>query len=107
MTIKYSLNHISTCTSDYFSGHHLPVIQVLVDENTTYFDIKLALLDTYQSIGHIDDIDTHLYVEAVHDLFINITSLDYVPSVLHNVGNMSDCEDWDLYMYFTLNIEEN
>lgn len=98
----YTLSHIDTCNSQYFSGHHLPVIQVLVDENTTYQDIKLAMLDTYSSIDHIEDIDTDKYVEAVHDLFSNFTSLDYVPDTLYEVGSMEEEEEWDLYMYFVV-----
>lgn len=98
----YTLSHIDTCRADYFSGHHLPVVQVLVDENTTYQDIKLALLDTYSSIDHIEDIDTDKYVEAVHDLFSNFTSLDYVPDTLYEVGSMEEQEEWDLYMYFVV-----
>lgn len=98
----YTLSHIDTCRADYFSGHHLPVVQVLVDENTTYQDIKLALLDTYTSIDHIEDIDTDKYVEAVHDLFSNFTSLDYVPDTLYEVGSMEEQEEWDLYMYFVV-----
>lgn len=98
----YTLSHIDTCRADYFSGHHLPVVQVLVDENTTYQDIKLAMLDTYSSIDHIEDIDTDKYVEAVHDLFSNFTSLDYVPDTLYEVGSMEKEEEWDLYMYFVV-----
>lgn len=103
----YTLSHIDTCRADYFSGHHLPVVQVLVDENTTYQDIKLALLDTYSSVDHIEDIDTDKYVEAVHDLFSNFTSLDYVPDTLYEVGSMEEQEEWDLYMYFVVEGVEN
>ena len=105
--MKYELSHIDTCWSDYFSGHHLPVIQVLVDENTTYQDIKLALLDTYHLVDHIDDIDCEKYIEAVHELFSNFETLTFVPDTLYEVGSMEDNEEWDLYMYFTLmEIEE-
>lgn len=103
----YALSHIDTCNSQYFAGHHLPVVQVLVDENTTYQDIKLSLLDTYSSIDHIEDIDTDKYIQAVHDLFSNFTSLDYVPDILYEVGNMEDEEEWDLYMYFVVEGVEN
>ena len=97
----YELNHIDTCTSSYFQGSSLPVVQVLVDENTTYMDIKLALLD-HTSVDHIEDIDLTAYDEAVNDLFSNFTSLTYVPDTLYGVGNMNDHEKWDLYMYFAL-----
>jgi hypothetical protein len=74
----------------------------MVDENTTYQDIKLALLDTYSSVDHIEDINLDKYVEAVHELFANFTTLTYVPESLYAVGNMEDFDEWDLYMYFTI-----
>ncbi len=40
---KYNIAHIDTCNSQYFGGHNLPVVQVLVDENTPFKDIKEAL----------------------------------------------------------------
>ena len=100
--MKYSLSHIDTCNSQYFSGHHLPVVQVLVDENTTYMDVKLSLLDTYSSVDHIEDIDVDAYVEAVHEFFANFTSLDYVPDSFYGMGSMEDGEEWDCYMYFVV-----
>jgi hypothetical protein len=78
----------------------------MVDENTTYQDIKLSLLDTYYSIDHLEDIDSDKYVEAVHELFANFTSLTYVPNTLHDVGSVEDEEEWDLYMYFTISTVE-
>jgi hypothetical protein len=74
----------------------------MVDENTTYQDIKLALLDTYSSVDHIEDINVDKYVEAVHELFANFTTLAYVPDTLYDVGNMEDYDEWYLYMYFTI-----
>ncbi len=105
--MKYELNHLATCHSDYFQGSRLPVVQVMIDENTTYQDIKLALLDTYSSIDHIEDIDVDKYVEAVHELFSNFTTLTYVPDSLYDVGNMEDFDQWDLYMYFTITTVED
>lgn len=103
----YSLHHIDTCTSDYFSGHHLPVIQVLVDEETTYQNIKDSLLDIYTSTDHIEDLNVEEYKEAVEELFTNFTSLNYVPDTLYNVGTFEEREENDLYMYFVLEtIEE-
>lgn len=103
--MKYELNHIDTCNSSYFGGHHLPVVQVMVDENTTYQDIKLELLNDFNTC-HLDDLNWDVYVEAVHELFANFTSLTYVPDTLHNVGSMEDFDDWDLYMYFTISTVE-
>lgn len=99
--VRYSLSHIDTCTTDYFPGHHLPVAQVLVDENSTYQDIKNGLL-SYWATDHIEDLDVDAYETAVNELFENFTSLDYVPDTLAEVGSMEDDEQWDLYMYFVI-----
>lgn len=99
--VRYSISHIDTCTADYFSGHHLPVAQVLVDENSTYKDIKEGLL-SYWATDHIEDLDTEAYETAVNELFENFTTLDYVPDTLADVGSMEDDDMWDLYMYFVI-----
>lgn len=99
--VRYSLSHLDTCTTDYFSGHHLPVAQVLVDENSTYQDIKNGLL-SYWATDHIEDLDVDAYEAAVNELFENFTTLDYVPDTLAEVGSMEDDEQWDLYMYFVI-----
>jgi hypothetical protein len=103
---RYSLSHIDTCSSDYFSGHHLPVVQVLVDENSTYKDIKDGLL-SYWATDHIEDLNTEAYELAVNELFENFTSLDYVPDTLAYVGGSMEEEDWDLYMYFVIDLGED
>jgi len=100
--MAYTLSHIDTCCLDYFRGSDLPVASILVDENTTYGDIKEALLNINYSIDHIDNIDVDAYVHAVHELFSSITSLDRVPETLRNVGDMCDSMEWDLYMYFSI-----
>lgn len=99
--VRYSISHIDTCNTDYFSGHHLPVAQVLVDENSTYQDIKNGLL-SYWATDHIEDLDVDAYETAVNELFENFTTLDYVPDTLAEVGSMEDDEQWDLYMYFVI-----
>lgn len=100
---KYNLTCMAICNSQYFGGHHLPVVQVLVDEDTTYKDIKDSLLDIYTSTDHIEDLDVEAYKAAVEELFVNFTTLDYVPDSLYYIGSMDDAEnneEWDCYMYF-------
>lgn len=99
--VRYSLSHIDTCNTDYFRGHHLPVAQVLVDENSTYKDIKEGLL-SHIATCHIEDLDVDAYETAVNELFENFTTLDYVPDTLAEVGLMEDDDMWDLYMYFVI-----
>lgn len=100
--MKYNLVNVDICNSQYFGGHHLPVVQVLVDENTTYQQIKNALLDVYSSTDHIEDIDIEAYVQAVEDLFSNFTTLDYVPDGFYGIGSFEDDEEHDVYMYFVV-----
>lgn len=102
--VRYILSHVDTCTSDYFCGYgsDREVIQVLVDETSTYQDIKDGIL-TWQARDHIEDLDVEAYTEAVMELFKDIKfPATTIPKVLQGVGSMEDKEDWDLYMFFTL-----
>lgn len=107
--MKYRLNCIGTfCTeterSESLDTSPHPVVKVDVDENSTYMGIKLRLLDTDSILQNVwQDIDEEAYVEAVHEFFINFTTLTYVPDILYDVGNMWDSiHDWNLYMWFTI-----
>jgi hypothetical protein len=98
----YQLNYLCTCTTDYFQGSSKPVVQVLVDENSTYQDIKSNLLE-YIATCHLEDLDIEAYELAVNDLFKNFTFLaTRVPEQLINIGSMEEQDEWNLYMYFTL-----
>lgn len=102
--VRYILSQVDTCTSDYFCGYgsDREVIQVLVDENSTYQDIKSGLLE-WQATDHIDELDTEAYESAVEELFKDIKfPATTIPKVLQGVGSMEDCDEWDLYMFFTL-----
>jgi hypothetical protein len=104
--MKYHLSNVAICNSQYFGGHHLPVVQVLVDENTTYQQVKDSLLDVYSSTDHIEDIDTEAYVQAVEGLFSNFETLDYVPDSFYDIGSFEDNEEHDVYMYFVVETVE-
>lgn len=104
----YNISHIDTCNSQYFSGHHLPVVQVLVDEDTTYRCIKQILLESIAT-DHLYEDDRFgtpfcyaLFKSAVEELFANFTSIDFVPDSLYGIGSMDDDEEWDCYMYFVV-----
>ena len=102
--VRYLLSHVDTCTSDYFCGYgsDREVVQVLVDENSTFQDIKSGLLSS-QATDHIDELDIEAYELAVEELFKDIKfPTMYIPKVLQGVGSMVDEENWDLYMFFTL-----
>jgi hypothetical protein len=41
--MKFELSHADTCLPDYWSGHHLPHIQIPIYRNMSMRDIKSAL----------------------------------------------------------------
>ncbi len=110
--IKYNIAHIYTCNSQYFGGHHLPIVQVLVDENTSFKDIKevLSYLQTYEHLFEDDrfstGFDVDAYKAAVEEVFSyverNHVSLERIPNDLEGIGSMDDDEEWDCYMYFVV-----
>lgn len=117
----YQLNYLCTCTTDYFQGSSKPVVQVLVDENSTFQDIQSNLLE-HIATCHLEDLDTEAYERAVNCYFkeaservatyyftaVEITDRtrfmlqSLVPEQLKGVGSMEEQDEWDLYMYFTL-----
>jgi hypothetical protein len=105
----YQLNYLCTCTTDYFQGSSKPIVQVLVDENSTFQDIKANLLE-YIATCHLEDLDAEAYERAVNEFFIAIENKyksklriqPPIPEVLESVGSMEEQDEWDLYMYFTL-----
>ncbi len=103
--MRYELNHIATCTSDYFSGHHLDVVQIAVLNTTTYGDIKNMMKDFYYAVDNIEDIDLEVYSEAVDTLFESITDLNAIPSCCSYIERSSDDDNdnyEEVYMYFSL-----
>ncbi len=103
--MRYELNHIATCTSDYFSGHHLDVVQIAVLNTTTYGDIKNMMKDFYYAVDNIEDIDLEVYSEAVDTLFESITDLNTIPPCCSYIERSSDDDNdnyEEVYMYFSL-----
>lgn len=102
--MKYELNHIDTCTSDYFSGHHLEVVQIAVLNTTTYSDIKNMLKDFYYAVDHIENIDLDVYAVAVDELFEGITNMNAIPNCCLGIEEHSSDDDYydDVYMFFSL-----
>jgi hypothetical protein len=43
--IKFECCHADTCLSDYWSGHHLPYVQIPVYRGMTLKDVKNAIKD--------------------------------------------------------------
>lgn len=101
----YTIYHNDTCLPDYFSGHHLPVVQVSVNCESTYHQIKDELL-CYQSIDHLDEIDFDDYKQAVEELFESIDDLEAIPKCVLGIESSED-EDYDsVYMYFVIETQD-
>lgn len=45
MTIKLNCSHVDTCLSDYWSGHHLPHVQIAVHKRMTINQVRDAIRD--------------------------------------------------------------
>ena len=116
---NFSLAYITTCATDYFSGYHLPVVQVLVDCETTIQDLADSLnsADTYDHLP--EEITSENYKQAVLEyfttLFLNWKTLP-VDEDSKNFWNlkwdsslesMEDYEEYDVYSYFCLEEIEN
>ena len=113
----YSLSNIDICNSQYFRGCSKPVVQVLVDCNTTYRMIKESLLDS-QTYDHLfeavrfeteeckDGFDGDIYKQAVEDFFSEFVLIDYVPDSFVDMDSMEDYEEYDCYMYFVVDLGE-
>ena len=43
--IKFECCHADTCLSDYWSGHHLPHVQIIAERGMTLAQVKSALHD--------------------------------------------------------------
>ena len=74
---KYTINHVATCCTDYFGGHHLPNFSIMVVGTATYKDIRDMMLD-WQTTDHLDrelfrdSEDYNSFRDAVEELFIRI-----------------------------------
>jgi hypothetical protein len=65
--MKFELNHADTCLSDYWSGHHLPHIQIPVYRGMSLKDIKQALRSEL-SMGCV--MGSTDYARLLHDDFV-------------------------------------
>ena len=110
----YTISHIDTCNSEYFSCHCLPTIQVMVDCNTTYQNIKDSLLD-YQTYHYLledqrfvteesaDGFNVDNYKEGVEQMFLNIADMQAIPDDLQYCESMENREEYNCYRYFEIN----
>lgn len=91
------------CNSQYFRGHHLPIVQVMVDGNTTYQELKVELLN-WQNSDHIDDLDWDAYQDAVDELFdaIKEDPSNKVFPDMEVPTTEEEMEEWDCFAFFAI-----
>ena len=93
--------------SQYFRGHHLPVVQVMVDGNTTYQELMVELLN-WQNTDHIQDLDWDAYQDAIDELFgaIKADPSNKVFPDMEVPTTEEEMEEWDCYAFFVVEMEE-
>lgn len=103
------LQYYETCNSQYHRGHHMPVVQVMVDGETTVGAVREALLDNF-AYAHLEESllksDGHYeaYREAVDECFADIITDGFIDNLWDRSLGVpeEDQEDWDCYSYFVL-----
>jgi len=108
--INHVINHVYTGTPDYFAGTNLPTVQVEVDSNTTYQDIKDMLLDSnYSHLYQLElkeEFQLDIYEQAVEDIFSDIARLGNLGNTPYVFEDIEYCEDYPCYSIFTVNLVE-
>ncbi len=90
---KLTISHYDTCLPDYFSGHHLPYIQIPAYKmtlETLKQDLKHEAGEFICNLG--DDISEELY-NAILSAIDDITLLDGVTTVFDNIDSDDDDQD--------------
>ena len=104
------IQYYTTCHSQYFGGHHLPIVQVLVDKTTTYAQVKEALL-SHEATCHLEyefnDGQFDQYEEAVHDLFSSVDEPFEEQFWDTSLDEAKDDEEYDCYAYFVIEGTQN
>jgi len=111
------ISYYETCNSQYHSGHHLPTVQIMIDENTTLADIYDGLLDT-QNTEHLDyqfeqeNLSWDDYNNAVDEFKKEL--LEYAKGKKltevkwdNSLEIIGEDEDYDCYSYFIIDPEVN
>ena len=98
---KLTISHYDTCLPDYFSGHHLPYIQIPAYKMTLETLKQELKQEAGQYIANLsdDDISDELYA-AILSAIDDITLLDGVTTVFDDIGYGYD--DDTVYAYFLI-----
>lgn len=104
------ISYYETCNSQYHAGHSIPVVQVPVDGNTTFKEVRDMLLDP-QATEHLDVLgEFNLWKE--YDIAVNYLFDYYAEQNLPKRWDFSldvprdDQDEWDVYAYFVLFLDE-
>jgi hypothetical protein len=109
-TRTFKVNHVDTCCTDYFGGHHLPNFAIQVTGNTTYKEL-LGMCLEWQNTDHLDEElfrnseDYNAFRDAIIEMFSMVDDMDAVfqPS-LEVPETEEEQEYWDVCAFFSVEI---
>lgn len=97
------LIYLTTCNSQYFSGHHLPILQVEVDRSTRYSHVKHELKEYYTS-QHLDEDESIDYDELDSAIDRCFKGHDLRKSWDKSLDKRTDGDGYDCYAYFAIKV---
>lgn len=107
--MKLICAHADTCLPDYWGGHHLPHVSVPVNRDTTFADLRAAIIDELRA-GAVAGADAtpedtyennEWYYAAIMAVMCGVQPRD--PSVQYPFHDLDSSEDEDsesVYAYF-------
>ena len=103
------LKYYETNNSQYHAGHHLPVVQVMVDGRTTWKEVQEMLKDGF-AYGHLEDqvfkAESYYdeYYRAVDEWFALRQRRGSAPEKWDATLGVpdNDDEEWDCYAFFVV-----
>ena len=96
------LIYLTTCNSQYFSGHHLPVLQVEVDKSTFYSHVKRELKE-YYTRQHLDEDESIDYNELDFAIDRCFKGHDLRKSWDKSLDKRTD-DGYDCYAFFAVKV---
>ena len=106
----FNVQHVDTCCTDYFGGHHLPNFAIQVTGNTTYKELLGTCLE-WQNTDHLDEElfrnseDYNNFRDAIIEMFSMVDDMDakFQPD-LDVPETEEEWEYWDVCAFFTVEI---
>jgi len=109
-TRRYTIQHATTCCSDYFM-HHLPNFSVMVTGESTYAHIKEIMLE-WQTTDHLDgelfrdSDDYNNFRDAVEELFHDSAMQDMFDESINTPRTEEEWSYHSCYAFFVVEMEE-